>query len=357
MAILDLAALTMNAEEAKDVSQAIFERTITGGDLSEFHEVVTGIEHKTQIPFIGNLGLVGTKVTGCDRNENPAQISLTEKFWDPALIGDRLAHCATDVNALFKLFKKAQKVNPDFYDRIGGEEFGVIISKVEQAMKKMNNRLVWFGDTAALNVTGGGVIKDGVDVKYFNVIDGLWKQILAEVPTTAKNYVAISQNAGAGYAAQALPADYDALGLFRKMHDAIDARFFEAMDEGAEPQYLVTREIFQRFQAQLEDKSLAFTLAETKDGVNGLSYRGITIKVRHDWDNNIRSYQDNGTKWNLPHRALLTVKENIPVGTLSEADLNNIESWYEKKDKKNYIDFDLKLDAKHLLDYMTVAAY
>ena len=65
MPVFDLDNLTMNPEEATQVSQAVFERTITGGMLSEHHDIVTGIEHKTQIPFIGNLGLVGKKVTGC----------------------------------------------------------------------------------------------------------------------------------------------------------------------------------------------------------------------------------------------------------------------------------------------------
>ncbi len=354
--ILDLSTLTMSPEEATEVSKAILEATITGGDLSEYHEIETGIHHKTQIPFIGNLGLIGKKITGCDRNENPSQIPLTEKFWDPVLIGDRLAHCATDVNSLMKLFKKAKKINPDFYDRIGSEEFGLIIAKVDQALKKMNNRLVWFGDTAANNVTGGGVISDGIDVSYFNIIDGLFKQIYAEIPTTAKNYVEISENDGADYAAQKLQAD-TALNTFRAMHNGIDARFFEAIEDGAQPEFLVTRELQQNYWDTLEKKSLSFSLAETTDGVTKMSYRGIPVKVRHDWDSNIRSYQDNGTKLNLPHRAILTSKENIPVGTVSEDDLNNLDSFYDKKDKKNYIDFDLKLDVKHLLDYMTVAAY
>ena len=248
-------------------------------------------------------------------------------------------------------------MNPDFYDRLNGEEMQlVIIPKLEQAMVKMLNRLAWFGDKNADNISGGGVIKNGVDVKYFNSIDGLWKQIFAEIPTTASNYVAIAKNAEASYANQALAAD-TALGIFRAMFNKIDARFFEAISEGAQPEFLVTRELYQNWQDQLEDKSLVFTLAEAKEGVNSLSYRGIPIKIRHDWDSNIRAYQDNGTKWNLPHRALLTVMENIPIGTLSTEDFNNLESWYEKKDKANYIDFDLKLDAKHLLAYMSVAAY
>lgn len=354
--IFDLQNLTMNPEEAAQVSQAIFERTITGGTVEEHHDIVTGIHHKTQIPFIGNMGLVGKAVTSCDRNPNPKTIPLTEKFWDPVLIGDRLKHCAVDVPQLFKLFQKASRVNPDYYDRIGSEEMGMILAKLEQAMQKMLNRLIWFGDTGASNVTGGGSITDGTDVDYFNIIDGLFKQIFSEVSTSASNYVEIAANAGASYGAQKMVAG-SGLSTLRAMHNAVDARFFEAIEEGAQPQFEVTRGFYQNYYDTLEDKSIVFSLGETREGMNSLTYRGVPIKVRHDWDSNIRTYQDNGTKSNLPNRAILTVKENIPVGTVGTEDFNNVEAWYEKKDKANYIDFDLKLDTKHLLPYMTVAAY
>lgn len=356
MAILKLDGLTMNASEASQVSQAIFERVITGGELEKTHDIVTGIEHKTQIPFIGAMGLLGKKITSCDRAVSTSQMPLTEKFWNPTIIGDRLKHCSVEVPMLFKIFEKAKRMNPDFYNRIGSEEMGMIVARVEEALTAMLNRLVWFGDTAAANVSGSGVIKNGVDVAFFNSMDGLWKQIMVDVPTTAPNYVAITKNAGASYALQALAPD-SALAIFRAMFNKMDSRFYEAIGQGSQPELLVTRELFQNYQDQLEDKSLNFTTVEAKDGVSGLAYRGVPIKVRYDWDNVIRAYQDNGTKYNLPNRALLTVKENIPVGTLSTEDLHNVDSFYDQKDKANYIDIDVMLDAKHLLPYLTVAAY
>lgn len=356
MGVFDLTGLTLNAKEEEEISKAIFELVVEEGELSESHEIETGVTMKTQIAFIGNPGLIGKKQTDCDREIDDFVIPLTEKFWEPELIGGRIKHCATDVNALFKLFKKAAKVNPDFYDRIGSEELGLVIAKIEQSLKLMANRLVWFGDKAALNVAGGGVITDGVDVDYFNVIDGLFKQIFTEVPTTASNYVEISENAGATYAEQAL-ADDKALSIFRDMHNALDARFFQALEGGAQTKLFVTRELMQNYWNTLENTSLNFSIQETQDGVSKMSYRGIPIEVRYDWDNNIKSYQDNGTTWNLPNRAIITLKENIPVATLSEADLTAVTSFYHQKDKANYMDFDLSLDAKHLLPYYTVAAY
>lgn len=358
MAIFDISTLTLNEEEATQVSQAIFERVITGGELSKHHDIVTGIQHKTQIPFIGNIGLVGKEMTSCTSPSNTGEIPITEKMWDPTLIGDRFKHCATDTNQLFKLFQKAKRVNPDYFDRVDSQEMGIIVARVESAMKSMLNRLVWFGDAAAALATNGGVFSAGTDLDYFNPIDGLWKQIFTEITASpaTPNYVEITKNSGNSYANQVLD-DKSALGIFRKMYNALDPRFFQALDDGAEPVLFVTRALFQNYQDELEDKSLAFTLAEAKDGTSGLSYRGIPIVVRHDWDNIIQAYQDNGVTHNLPHRALLTVKENIPVGTLSTEDLDKLKSWYREFDLSNYIDIQLMLDTKHLLDYMSVAAY
>ena len=43
-------------------------------DLAEHHDIVTGIQHKTQIPFIGTLGLVGKKILGCKPDANGNQV-------------------------------------------------------------------------------------------------------------------------------------------------------------------------------------------------------------------------------------------------------------------------------------------
>jgi hypothetical protein len=51
------------------------------------------------------------------------------------------------------------------------------------------------------------------------------------------------------------------------------------------------------------------------------------------------------------------VKANIPVATLSEDDLKTVDSFYDQKDKSNYMDFAVFLDAKFLSAELAVAAY
>ena len=107
-----------------------------------------------------------------------------------------------------------------------------------------------------------------------------------------------------------------------------------------------------------ETKTLATGFVErTEDGKNGLKFRGVELIIRDDWDRNIRAWFDNGTKWVNPHRAILTTKGNIPLGTSDEESMKSVEAFYDKKDRVHYFDVDYMLDVKVLEEYKIVAAY
>ena len=352
MALINADGLTLNAREAETVSEVIFQRVYNDSDLAEYHEIETGIDVKTQIAFAGRLGLLGKKTTGCTPHE-AGGFELTEKYWTPVLEDFRLKHCQTDMPALLKMFRKSQRINPDFFDAVGTQEFGVIISAVETAMLENMHRKIWFNDTAAETIADGGVFKNGTDLDYFNSFDGLFKQIFTEVPSNALNRVAISANAGNSYATQALAEDA-ALAIFEKMVTAADERLVSAEDSFI----LASRSLADNYRATLRNKNLGSGFLEVvEEGRPKLYFDGIEVKVRYDWDRYIKTYQDNGTKWNLPHRAVFTTKSNIPVGTLSEEDLTKLDVFYDKTLKTNIMDAAYTIDAKHLESYMTVAAY
>jgi len=357
--IFDLTGLTINPEEATQISQAVFEYVLESGELADDHDIHTGIQWKTQIPFIGVLGLVGKKILKCKPDANGNVIPISEKMWDPILIGDRFEHCAVDANPMFKLFQKLKKINPDFYDRIDSDELGVVASRLIEAMKEMVQRIIWFGDkTAALN-TGGGVFTVGTDLGFFNMLDGYWKQIFSiDIPTTSKYYVPIAQNATANYTTQSTLADDFAFTLFKNMWKKADPRLKQLVRQGTvKVKIHATSSIVENWENFKENKSLGFTLDKVEDGGLKNFFRNIEVKTRYDWDSIIDTYQNNGTKWNLPHRALMTTSGNIPIGTVSTEDLEKVESFYDKYHEVNVMDFRLKMDAKFLEDYLAVAAY
>lgn len=352
MALVTAESLTLNPREAETISEVIFERVFNDSDLTEYHDVEAGIDVSTQIAFAGRLGLLGKKTEGCTPNEADG-FTMTEKFWTPVMEDFRLTHCQTDMPALLKLFRKSKNINPDFYDMVGTQELGVIISAVESALVENIHRKVWFNDTAAQTIASGGMFKNGTDLGYFNSFDGLFKQIFSEVGVGASNRVAIDKNTQASYAAQALGEDA-ALQIFEKMVTVADERLVAADDAFI----LASRSLADNYRATLRNKNLGSGFLEVvEEGRPKLYFDGIEIKVRYDWDRYIKTYQDNGTKWNLPHRAVLTTKSNIPVGTLSEADLAKLDVFYDRTQKLNIMDAAYTLDAKHLEKYLTVAAY
>lgn len=350
--LIDISALTLNTEEAKEIGSLIIEKAFVEGDLSAIHDIETGIMYDTQIPFAGMIADSLKLSAGCVPNTGSG-LAMSEKVWTPKIFDSRWTHCAADLNKLFKLFKKAQKINPDFYDRINSEEMGVIYALIEQMLKNAMPKKVWFSDVDADTIANGGVLKNGTDKTLYNVIDGLFKQIFAEVGTGNSNYVEITENYTASYALQALPVD-GALGYLTAVMNQADSRLLE--DPTAK--ILVTRTIADNYRNTLRTKTLGAGFLEVVEGgKTSLVFDGYEVVTMHEWDRLINADFDNGTTKDLPHRIVFTTPANIPVGTVSTDDLSTLDSFYDKTLKSNIIDVAFSLDTKHLEPYMTVAAY
>lgn len=362
---IDVSALTINTEEAKEIGKAIMEKVLVIGKLAQYHEIQEGIEYDTQIPFVGTLGLIGKSIAGCGITANGTSLVMTEKTWTPKRVGDRLEHCETDLNILLKLFQNRKRTTPEFWDQIDSEALGVVLARVEQALEQMLERLAWFGDTAADTISGGGVYGNSysAEMPFYTPLNGLWKQIFAtssHQPGGAY-HVNIGLNEAANEAAQKIDPDAMDAGyardIFKAMINKRDARLKQAVNMGVEQIIHATSALVENYENWLEDESLAFTLDRAEDGtIKELRYRNTTIIPRYDWDLHIAK-QDNGDKINNPHRALLTVKENIPMGTPSEGELMTIKSFYDPYHQVNVMDFVDLFDFKFLEDYMAVSAY
>ncbi|MCR5863071.1 hypothetical protein LRS05_13455 [Flavobacterium sp. J372] len=349
--------LTFGPREIETVSQVIFDRVYNESDLTDYHDIETGVDTDTQIVFAKRMALLGKEAgINCEPSEAEG-FTFTQKMWTPVTEDFRLKHCQADMPALARVFRKAQRMNPDFYDAVGSKEFGIVIAGVEASLVENIHRKVWFNDKDADYTAEGGVFKANTDLDYFNSFDGLFKQIMTSTSSQDDDKVTlvpIDKNGAASYTAQAnLGADY-AIDIFEKMLLAADERLLAADDAFI----LATRSLAENYRATLRNKNLGAGFLEVvEEGRPKLYFDGIEIKVRYDWDRYIKTYQDSGTKWNLPHRAVFTTKSNIPVGTLNEQDLAKLDVFYDRTAKMNIIDAAYTLDAKLLENYMMVAAY
>jgi hypothetical protein len=349
--LIDVSGLTLNAEEAREIGKLIMQNAFSDGELASLHDIETGVAYKTQIAFIGNIADGIAKSTGCVPNVG-AGVTMSEKFWEPEIYDIRYTHCAADLNVLQKLFTAASKINPDFYNRVDSPEMGVIYALIEKMMKEAMPERVWFSDkTAAIEPTG--VFTSGTNLGKYNVIDGLFKQIFAEVGTGDSNYVEITENSGASYAAQELPADA-ALGYLTKVMNSADSRLLE---DGT-AKLRVTRTIADNYRNTLRSKTVGAGFLEVvENGKPVLYFDGYEVVVMYQWDRVIAASQNDGTIKNLPHRIVFTPNNNVAIATRSTDDLAVLDSFYDQTLKSNIIDVAFSLDVKHYEAYKTVAAY
>lgn len=352
-AAIDFSTLTLNSEEARSVADLVFENVFAKPELEAVHAVMTGVEMDKYIPILGNYGLVG-KVDPLNCGTNTAgQIATSQKQWTPKLISFRIAHCQSELPALLKFWKKSM-VAAKTWEEVDNEMMAFITERATSATLDAILRIADFGDTAADVVAKGGNLTAGTDKTYFNMLDGMWKQVFTDQAGAALIHrYTIDENAEATKVAQYTLASDRALVMFRDMYDNIDPRAFE----GGQLVFQVTRSLMANWQAYLEDKSLAFTLSQAEKGSTQYSYRGIPIVVRQDWDRIIKAYHDLGNTYYLPNRAILSDLNNIPVGTSDSESLTTIDSHYDKTDKKHYLDVAFKIDMKILLEYATAVAY
>ena len=364
---IDITGLALNPLEVGDLGAFIVERTFEDPTLRSIHAVWTGVKMKEQIAFASQLSKTGIKDSSCTRPNSGAKSIMTQKYWEPVKIGDTLVHCQADVNALFKAYFAKVQNYAQLFDITGTdlEQFlGVLLT--EAAMKAVF-RLVWLGDTDVEEATATGgetaVVAGVVDadlVAFYDAIDGLWKQIFTAVTagTIKKSTVVLSAlNAESTTTLQTTLTAGDAVLVFEDMWRLADTR----LRSDANAQFLVSREIFENYRQYLQTKGENFTIDYTKDGLPSLKWNGkLIVNMETIWDLNLRAdfvadLDDN--LYILPNRAVLTVPANIPVATLNDNDMSELDVWYEKKERQMYTAYGFTLDAKVLEEYMIVVAY
>jgi hypothetical protein len=207
-------------------------------------------------------------------------------------------------------------------------------------------RHVWFGDQSAANAPGG-LITPGVDVAYFNVINGFFQQIDAIVAADASKGTAITGNSQATIALQKSVAT-PAL-VYADVNSLIDAAgpLLAAQPDRV---LLVTFSVYQRLMRHLQSLGVAFKTELMTNGMRSGEWDGIPMYVIPAWDSMIEAYQNNGTKLNDPHRVVYTTKSNLNIGTAATGLFDRINSFYDPRSRQNRIEAVDAFDAKIIDD-------
>lgn len=336
-----MSKFTFCGEVIRSVNELIFEETMKSPELDSIHQVWTGVVTDKEVGFIGKGGMVGIPTTGCTPEPQPWEIGSRKVKWSPKTWEFLIAACWTDLENTAAVYSlRTGKDIPDFTDT----DYMIIVMEVlGGALLDMMWRLIWFADTAAKNVSDSGLITDGVDTKYFTLIDGLWKQIYAQIggAGAAQHTATITENAGTTYAAQALDPK-NVIGYLQKVVMGAPLRLRRQRDV----QLLVTQSVYDAYQMALEGLGISETYRNLVSGQEMLAYNGIPLKPLPIWDGMIAEYENTGTKLHDPHRILFTTKSTLAVGIDSEDSYQDFSTWYDRDSRAVKMEGFGRLDAK-----------
>lgn len=358
---LPLSPVDFCGKQVMQFSEAFWVETFKNPALNEILTVIPGVKAKQQVVILGLLGLVGkTKSTAqCAPDTSDQVIPSEQKFYNPNWIEDRFVECWK--NLLEKFYVWSLKNNLNAPDLIGTDFADFLIERVVDALVQSIYRIAWFGDTEAAHFEDSGDsghITDSVDLRYFNAIDGFWKQIFAIAAANPDQHYTIANNAGGTYAAQAFTAadttNQVITTIMQNMVNGMDERL--AQDPNTT--FYVTRSVANQYMAerrQFPAINIAYQRQET--GFDSLQIDGYKIVVLWFEDRFIKAYENDGTAWYLPHRIYLTTKENMHLAVSEQGSMANVEAFYFEVDKQYYIDTLYSMDALIIEDYKMVSAY
>lgn len=350
--------LTLNIKETPTFAEFINMQMFEQPALNAIHKVMQGVTMEQQMVIAGRMGKMGIADTACTRPSSGATVALEPKNTKPFPVGDTLVICQKDLNPLFKAYFDKVKTYRELYDISGSDEEIFLSLLVSDAAEKAVKRYAWFGDTAVpvADADSAGVVA-AASQKFYSAGDGIWKKIFASVLAGGIKNVAISENTEATIVAQETLAAGRAVEIFEQMW----AKANPILKARPEKNMLVSNGLFENYRQHLESKGVVYDINITQNGLQSLKWNGIQIiNMETIWDLDLKAdFVDNTTNdayW-LPNRAVLTIPENIPITTLNENDLTELESYYIQDDRLWKIAFGFTMEGLFLDDELIVTAY
>lgn len=332
--LIDFSQFTVDNGAIRDLNELLFTSTFNDPNLEDIITIAKGVENGKRLGYIDSMDDVGTAGGGCDPTYTKAKINGYEKKWELGEWEIPKTFCYKDLtNTLAKYGMKPGTMRGDLQDTPYWDKF--LIPLLQKAVIDMFWRITWFGDKDAKVHTSSGVLKTDVEPKLFTMCDGLWKKLEAIIGTNAAQKTEIKANAAESYTEQksGIRAEGVAIDIIDTLLTDADGRIFDK-----EHAIYMTNSLYKALRADVYRRSkYQLTSEKLMDGILVSEYDGQKLIVLDIWDRMIKKYEDNGTKYNLPHRAVLASKENLFAGTSDNNLFAALDINFNKETRKNSI--------------------
>lgn len=344
--------LTLQPENLASIKDAVQETFFKDEDFSLFVNIMK-VKNDDPIALIGEMDMVGKKGGGCDPTYEEKGIANSQKRWELGQWEIPIKICYEALKGTIAEY--SLKTGTEIGDLTSTDFMTIYTDALQRAMQQMIWRFSWFGDkAAALSGSGGGKLTAGSDVNMFNVCDGLFKRIFTA--TATKNHTAIAANSEATTAAQvsALRKKGAATTVVDTILMDVDTRIIDDSDAVL----LMTRSLADALTYDIKQTYHDIMPWEKVfDGFDVATYNGVKIARVGIWDRMINAYEKGETKVNLPHRAVFCNPKQLMVGTDADALISDLDIFFSKKERRNYIYATGKIGTALLEENMIHAAY
>lgn len=331
-----LSALTPDNGAIKDLKDLIIAELFTDPELERFFTLMQNVKNGQKIGFVGPMQDVGWEGSGCNPTYKKPNIDFGEKTWDIGEWEVPLEFCYKDLkNTIAEYCLKTgtnigDLTSTDYMDNI-------VYPALKEAMRLMMWRFVWFADKdAEVTGTGSGVLTAETDKKLFTTTDGLWKRLFTITTEASTQRTAIAANDEASLALQfsKLKESGVAIGIFDSILENADPRIASLDGAGI----FATKSLCDALAKDLK-REYKETLKwdQVIKGVRVTEYNGVPLYEIPVWDRMILKYQNNGTKLNIPHRAIFCSPRDLLVGTPANELISELDIFFEKKTRMNHI--------------------
>jgi hypothetical protein len=299
--------------EQYDVNRAIIQPIFMGQDYMQYMEVLPNIKGTTVIDKFNQLGKITKAFTnGAFSAEADADQGATITI-TPSRVEAEIEFRA---NELFNKMKGQLMRDGHEFDNVDGSVVkNILLDLIGQGVKADFNRQLWLSDVAEADA-------------HYGIYDGIF-QAAREAGATAltREYAGLTTQAD-----DAILVAGNGLKIMQGLYDSASPELLEAGNHV----FFVSGDIADDYMAStLESSNFAAAgYGALVNGVPQLTYRGIPIIVRRDWDVAIASDASEiggCTSANETHRALLTTQNAFVVGT--DFDENSVEQWYSMDNK------------------------
>ena len=348
--LLDSITKLSDAEKV-EMNKLIYKKYVEASSIGELHPIEGGVQCNTPIPKAdrGNNWEYMQSTAGltsqCDDLDDAITIVYSTKLWNPVPYKATPEICFKDIDCKIKDYFRSEGCTAA--DATGTQWAESILAVIGENIGRSHWLKAWFGDTGGANTA-------------FNANDGLFVQMLAvATPANTDQRYEIAENALATKALQLALGDTAALDVFQWMYDNQPDHLFG----DSNLVIMASRTLCKNYLKWLQvNKQVECCERDPLTGVyniNNLSIYGIKIVMVKEWDEIILNVADfdNGTVYEAPHRAVMTYRENIPIGTCSTDELDAFDVLYNPYTFKTKFVTEYTIDAKVIEDADFLLAY